>query len=170
MQEELSDFLKIAYQYNRVKDLKEAFEEFPVEEEWHKGKIENVLKEDSESYNITYEIGDIVFVKECKYPDGKIGNNHFFVIIDKNNTAVPIENFGMIISSNLNKLKFKSNKLLKKDEINNLHKDSIVKTDVVYKILNEQIIFKIGIVSYEKIEEYKESFYDSLKNENSNES
>lgn len=137
MNEDLSDFFKIAYKYNGVKDLKEAFEEFPVEEEWHKGKIENVLKEDRETYNINYEIGDIVFVKEYKYPDGKIGNNHFFVIIDKNNTAVPIENFGMMISSNLSKLNFKTNKLLEKNEINNLHKDSLVKIDVVYKILND---------------------------------
>ncbi len=44
MQKEPSDFLKIAYEHAKVKDLKEAFEEFPVEEEWHKGKIENVLK------------------------------------------------------------------------------------------------------------------------------
>lgn len=35
MKEELSDFLKIAYKNNRVRDLKEAFEEYPVEE-WHK--------------------------------------------------------------------------------------------------------------------------------------
>ena len=163
MKEGLSDFLKIAYKHNRVKELKEAFEEFPVEEEWHKGKTENILKEDKEKYHINYEIGDIVFVREYRYPDGATGNNHFFVIIDKDNTAVPIENFGMLISSNLNKLKFKSNKLLEKDDINKLYKDSLVKTDVVYKILNEQIVFKIGIVSYEKIEEYKKSFYDSLK-------
>lgn len=77
MKEEMSDFLKIAYKYNKVKDLKEAFEEFPVEEEWHKGNIENVLKEDSEDYNISYEIGDIVFVKEYSYSDGKKGNSHF---------------------------------------------------------------------------------------------
>lgn len=44
MKEELSEFLKIAYKYGRVKDLEEAFEEFPVEEEWHKGKVENILK------------------------------------------------------------------------------------------------------------------------------
>ena len=62
MKEELSDFLKTAYKYNRVRDLKEAFEEYPVEEEWHKGKLENVLNEYSEVYSI-YEIGDIVFVK-----------------------------------------------------------------------------------------------------------
>lgn len=166
MKEELSDFLKIAYKYNRVKDLEEAFDEFPTEDEWHKGKIENVLKEDSEPYNINYDIGDIVFVREYIYSDGKIGNNHFFVIIDKNNTAVPIENFGMLISSNLDKLKFKTNKLLEKDTLNNLKKDSIVKTDVVYKILNEQIIFKIGTVDNEKIEEYKKSFYESLQDNN----
>lgn len=85
------------------------------------------------------------------------------MIIDKDNTAVPIENFGMLISSNLEKLKFKANKLLKKDDSNNLHRDSIVKTDVLYKILNEQIIFKIGTVDPEKIEEYKKSFYESLQ-------
>lgn len=45
MKEELSEFLKIEYKYNRVKDLKEAFEEYPVEEEWHKGKLENVLNQ-----------------------------------------------------------------------------------------------------------------------------
>ena len=69
----------------------------------------------------------------------------------------------MLISSNLDKLKFNSNVLLEKDKNNNLHKDSIVKTDVVYKILNEQIIFKIGKVDYEKIEEYKKKFYRMLK-------
>lgn len=51
MKEELSDFLKIAYKYGKVKEIKEAFEEFPVEE-WHKGKVENVIKEDEESYNL----------------------------------------------------------------------------------------------------------------------
>lgn len=166
MKEGLSDFLKMAYKYNKVKDLKDAFEEYPVEEEWHKGKIENVLKEENDAYVTNYEIGDIVFVKQYTYSDGKTGNNHFFVIIDKDNTAVPIENFGMLISSNLEKLKFNTNKLLEKNTFNNLHKDSIVKTDVIYKILNEQIIFKIGTVDYEKIEEYKKSFYDSLQHYN----
>ncbi len=41
MKEELSDFLKTAYKYGKVKDVKEAFEEYPVEEEWHKGNAEN---------------------------------------------------------------------------------------------------------------------------------
>ncbi len=158
----LSDFIKFAYKCNKVKDVKEAFEEYPVEDEWHKGKIENVLKESNEEYGL-YEIGDIVFVKKYYYPDGNIGNNHFFVIIDQNNMAVPIENFGMLISSNLNKLKYETNKIIKKDEQNKLYKDSIVKTDVIYKILNSQIIFKIGKVDNNKIEEYKNCFYKNNK-------
>lgn len=71
MKEKLSDFLEIAYKYNKIKNIKEAFEEYPVEQEWHKGKIENVLKEDDGQYDIKYNIGDIVFVKEYTYYDGK---------------------------------------------------------------------------------------------------
>ena len=48
MKEESSKFLKRAYKYGRVKDLEETFKEFPAEEEWHEGKIENVLNKDSE--------------------------------------------------------------------------------------------------------------------------
>ena len=144
-EEELSDFIKFAYKCNKVRDISEAFEEYPVEEEWHEGKIENVLRETKEEYSL-YEIGDIVFVKKYSYLDGKEGQNHFFVIIDQNNIAVPIENFGMLISSNLDKLKYKANKFIEKNKNNGLYKDSIVKTDVVYKILDKQILFKIGKV------------------------
>ena len=35
----LSDFMKFAYKCNKVRDVKEAFEEYTVENEWHKGKI-----------------------------------------------------------------------------------------------------------------------------------
>ena len=49
MKEELSDFLKTAYKYGKVKEVKEAFDEYPVKEEWHKRNIENILKEYEES-------------------------------------------------------------------------------------------------------------------------
>ena len=39
---EVSDFLKFAEEKGKIRDLSEAFEEYPVEEEWHKGKIENI--------------------------------------------------------------------------------------------------------------------------------
>lgn len=48
MKEEISDFLKTAYKYGKVKDVKEAFEEYPVEEEWHKWNAENWIKEQEE--------------------------------------------------------------------------------------------------------------------------
>ena len=105
----------------------------------------------------------IVFVKEYYYSNGVKGKNHFFVIIDQNNIAVPIENFGMLISSKLTKLKYPANKLLEKNNKNNLNMDSIVKTDVIYKILNNQILFKIGKVDTTKIEEYKNSFIENNK-------
>ena len=161
MNKEISDFLKLAYKHNKVKDLNEAFEEFPVEEEWHKGNAENFVEETKKIYD-QYAIGDIVFVNEYQYSDGTNGNNHLFVIIDQDNTAVPIENFGMLISSNLTKLKFDANIFLEKDDKNNLKKDSIVKTDAIYKIATEQILFKIGTVDTEKIEEYKKNFLNHL--------
>ena len=159
MENGMSDFLKFAKEKGKIRDVSEAFEKYPVEEEWHKGKIESLsyLKEKNEIYNI-YEIGDIVFVGNYKYEDGTEGKNHLFVIIDQNNIAVPIENFGMLISSKIEKTKYETNKLLEKDNKNNLKMDSIVKTDVIYKILNNQILFKIGTVDIDKIEEYKKSF------------
>ena len=155
------DFLEFAKMNNRIKEIKEAFKEFPVEEEWHKGKIENILAvtEDIENYMI-YNIGDIVFVKEYRYDNGDKGQNHLFVIVEQNYLAVPIENFGMLISSNLEKAKYKSNKFINKDSKNGLHRDSIVKTDVIYKIKNEQILFKIGEVEKNKVEEYKKAFME----------
>lgn len=164
MKDKVSDFLKFAKEKGKIKDVKEAFEEYPVEEEFHKGKIESFLyvNEEEEEYSL-YSIGDIVFVNNYRYENGINGKNHLFVIIEQNNIAVPIENFGMLISSKIDKIKYKTNKILEKDRKNNLKMDSIVKTDVIYKILNNQILFKIGKVDIDKIEEYKKSFYDNNK-------
>lgn len=43
--QELSEFLKIAYKNNKVKEVSEAFEKNDVKKEWHKGKIDNILNE-----------------------------------------------------------------------------------------------------------------------------
>ena len=50
----LSEFMKIAYKNGRVKDLDEAFKEFPVEEEWHKGKAEKLLPKFSYQFPLAY--------------------------------------------------------------------------------------------------------------------
>ena len=42
---------------------------------------------------------------------------------------------------------------------------SIVKTDIIYKIENEQILFKIGKVDSKKIDEYKQRYLENLQDE-----
>lgn len=61
----------------------------------------------------------------------------------------------MLILSQIAKLKYKANKLLEADEENGLSVDSIVKTDVIYRIKTEQILFKIGNVDYKKLKPIK---------------
>lgn len=48
----MSEFLEKALAKGRIKPLQEAFKEYPVEEEYHKGKVENILcvKEESSEY------------------------------------------------------------------------------------------------------------------------
>ena len=41
----------------KVKDVSEAFLEYPVEEEWHKGDVNSFVKEDIENENIKFKIG-----------------------------------------------------------------------------------------------------------------
>ena len=159
MKKEISNFLKFAQEKGKIKEVEEAFQNYPVEEEWHQGKIENILCEEEETYT-SYQIGDIVFVKDYKYENGKDGRNHLFVIIEQNNIAVPIENFGMLISSKIEKAKYETNVILRKDDKNNLKVDSIVKADVIYRILDNQILFKIGQVDLERVKEYKNTFYN----------
>lgn len=93
-----------------------------------------------------YEIGDIVFVKEYNYKSVSLGSNHLFVIVDKDNRVVPIINFCMLISSNL-------------------ETDSIVKTDVIYEINNEEINYKIGQIDKRIAIKYKELYLEGMKNE-----
>lgn len=140
----------------KIKDVSEAFKEFPPEEEWHKGDENSFLREETETYG-EYNIGDIVFVKEYQYSNGLKGTKHLFVIIEKDNYAVTIEYFAMLISSHIEKLKYNTNKFLTRSQLNNLHRDSIVKTDEIYKIKNENILFKIGRVKKETVDEYKKN-------------
>ena len=147
------EYLKIVDEKGLIKDVSQAFIDNPVEDEWHKGKHENMVREASPEYG-TYSIGDIVFVKEFYYKDGNRGINHLFVIVGQNNLAVSMESLTMILTSNLNQLKYKTNKSLKKDSFNNLRKDSVVKTDVIYKFYGNQILYKIGEVDQSKVNEY----------------
>ena len=89
------------------------------------GKQESMVKEEEEYYMELeerkkmkkYNIGDIVFVSKYKYKNGENGTRHSFVIIDDSN-AVEIDYFGFLISSQLNKSKYKYNHILKKNSVN----------------------------------------------------
>ena len=89
--------------------------------------------------------GDIVSVKKFIYANGEIGQNHLFVILD-NNRYMSIEYFGMIISSNAKKEKY--NIKVNKDKENNLYKNSIVKTDHIYKLNKNDILKKVLLDDY----------------------
>ena len=84
----------------------------------------------------------------------------------EDNLAVSMDYLGMLISSKIEKQRFKENKLLLKDNKIKLNVNSIVKTDVIYQIKKEEIVFKIGEVDKERIEEYQESYLEILKMKN----
>ena len=154
----MSDFIKMAYEAGRVKNIEEAFKNYPKDDEWHHGEIEYFINDKDFYYSDKCQIGDIVFAREYTYSDGTVGHNHMFVIVESDYQAVPIEYFGMILSSKLDKIKYDANILLKKDDINGLTKDSIIKTDYIYKLLEKQIVFKVGKIDIDKVERYKEYF------------
>ena len=119
--------------------------------------------------NSEYEIGDIVFVSKYVYSNKNKGQNHLFVVIDaQKNELVPVEYFGMLVSSHREKSKdnsnYKYNEPLDKSICNGLRDDSIVKCDVVYSISPKNIMFKIGSVDIDDyirfIEAYRQVLLD----------
>ena len=115
------------------------------------------LNEENSSYNFKYNVGDIVFVKKYNYSDGTKGSNHLFLIIE-DNYIVSMDYFCLLIYSQLDKLKYDTNLFLAKDCKNNLKKDSVLKLDNIYRIENNDILFKIGEVTQEKLNVYRSIF------------
>lgn len=134
-----------------LKPLSDAFKEYPVQEEIHFGHHEWYVAENVVKYG-KYHKGDIVFINEYKYQNGSIGRDHLFVIVDDNNTSVPLEYFGFLISSKIFKQTNIENELIKMNEQNNLNGDSIVKLDVANIISKDNIIKKIGTVLLTNVE------------------
>lgn len=115
------------------------------------------LNEEQSIYNFKYNVGDIVFVKKYNYKNGSTGSNHLFLIIE-DNYIVSMDYFCFLISSQLDKLKYDTNLFLAKDNQNKLKKDSILKLDNIYRIENEDILFKVGEVTQEKLNIYRDTF------------
>ena len=61
-EKEMQKFIEKAYKDGKVRDLEEAFDEFPPDEEWHHGKLENVICENNTFYgnNILLEKDKII--------------------------------------------------------------------------------------------------------------
>ena len=142
------DIIEIAKKNNLIKELQdvEIFEDNSV-----------YLNEESNIYNFKYNVGDIVFVKKYNYNNGTNGFNHLFLIIE-DNYVISMDYFCLLISSQLDKLKYKTNLFFAKDEKNNLKKDSILKLDSIYRVENNDILFKVGEVTQEKLNIYRDTF------------
>lgn len=117
----------------------------------------------SKNKQSSYDIGDIVFVRNYIYKSGEKGINHFFVIIDEEQ-AIDFNYFGFLISSNLNKTSFPYNVLLKRNNINGLSKDSIVKCDDFIQLDNKEILFKIGNVTEKDLTIFIDTYSKYLNN------
>lgn len=115
-----------------------------------------------------YNLGDIVFVNEYNYTENKTGDSHLFVIIDDDDQVIPLEYFGLIVSSHIEKSKensnYKYNETLRKSDINSLKSDSIVKCDKLYEIASSNIQFKIGTVDIDDFVRFIKA-YDEFINE-----
>ena len=127
--------------YEKYYDSFLGLEDVPSEYALTKEEVTYYVSENFEKFGDVQK-GDIVFAE--------IGQNHLFVILD-NNRYMPIEYFGMIISSNIKKEKYKYNIKINKDKENNLYKNSIVKTDHIYKLNKKDILKKVGKIDSDMI-------------------
>ena len=90
-----------------------------------------------------------------------------FVVINNDNEIIPLDYFGFIISSHIekvkNKSKFKYNEPLLSSVTNGLKVDSIVKCDKIYKFSKNNIVFKIGNVSVNDFLRFVNAYSKYLK-------
>ena len=115
-----------------------------------------------------YKIGDIVWVSEAiKTQERGSVKNHLFVIIGDDGKSVPIEYFGFVISSRLDKSKensiYKYNETIMKDNENNLTTNSIVKCDQLLSIPEDNINRRIGSVNAEDLIRFLNAFEEFLQ-------
>ena len=141
------NFINIAKQKNKIKSLSDIKDDYYDYNFYY-------IYESTVNYN-NYIIGDIVFVQRYKYKNGSNGKNHMFLIVDMQRQNQKVMYYGMLISSKLQKASFKYNKFIPKDNNNKLKQDSIIKTDVIYKIFTKNILLKIGNIDKTKVEIYK---------------
>jgi len=114
------------------------------------------------------EIGDIVLVSNFKFPDGRDGSLHSFVVIAIENDELdlmPFEYLCFLISSKSSKESYPHNIPIKKDGINRLIVDSHVKCDFIYEgIRKDDILMVVGAVTPEQLDSFWDA-YEAYLNE-----
>ena len=91
-------------------------------------------------------------------------------MISDDEKVVPMEYFGFVISSRIDKSKnsnpkFPYNEMLYKNNVNNLDRDSIVKCDQLFDIPANNIYRSIGRVNCEEINIFLDAYETYLKEE-----
>lgn len=117
-----------------------------------------------------YLIGDIVWVSEAVVKEqAENVKNHLFVIIDDDGNVVPMDYYGFVLSSRLEKSKensnFKYNEIIETDKDNHLKTKSIVKCDQLMNFPAQNIERKIGEVNVDDLNRFLNAFENYL-NEN----
>lgn len=116
-----------------------------------------------------YKIGDIVWASEANKKEEDANEkvkSHFFVIIDDDGNVVPIDYFGLVISSRTDKSKenspYKYNEPLYSSECG-LKYDGIVKCDQLMEIPSSNISRKVGELDSEVVNRFLDAFENYLK-------
>lgn len=117
-----------------------------------------------------YRMGDIVWASEAtkkeEIEQRKNVRNHFFVIIDDDGKVVPIDYFGLVVSSRTEKSKenspYKYNEPLYANECG-LKYDGIVKCDQLMNIPSENISRKVGEIDTDVLNRFLDAFENYLK-------
>jgi len=115
-------------------------------------------------------VGDIVLVNNFKYPDGRPGSLHSFVVMDVVMDEFEIINLDylcFLISSNTDKSNdvnsdFPYNEPIAPTDDNGLKKQSHVKCDFLYDTIKEEDIFmRIGVITPAQYSRFIELFQKS---------
>lgn len=162
--EKLEEIVKKAHNKGVIKTYEEFLKDQLAEETYlSEEEVKYYISNKKDYEKLKFNVGDIIFVEDYEYGSGEFGKNHIFVIIYKGK-AINIDYFGFLLSSKMNKKNFKYNEVLYKNDINGLHKDSIVKCDSLIEIKENEIKFKIGKVKKDELKKFIDLYAEYLEN------
>ena len=135
-----------------------------IRERLNIGKVKTDLK---------CEVGDIVLINKFKYPDGKDGSLHSFVVMSIRKDElelVTLDYLCFIISSNMEKSSdtnsdYPYNEPILPTELSGLKTKSHVKCDYLFSNIKEDdIIMRVGMITPTQYRRFMELFKEAQKN------